>query len=138
MQVVARLHCLWDNDRKEVHTFTTSVCSPMYIKSALTKMQNFTCRKPDFIYHGKIRLLFWYACVHVCVGYVCIWGSEDKSGYCFSDAFYFLFEAGPLTSLQLPYSYRLIGSRYSRESLVSTPHPAISGIYKQMPPCPHL
>lgn len=73
-----------------------------------------------------------------CVGYMCIWGSEDKSGYRSSDAFHFLFEAGPLTSLQLPCSYRLVGSCYSRDSLVSTPHPAISGIYKQMPPCPPL
>lgn len=45
MQVVAGLHCLWDNDRKEVHMFTTSVCSPMYIKSALTKMPELHMQK---------------------------------------------------------------------------------------------
>lgn len=44
----------------------------------------------------------------------------------------------PSTSLQLPYSYRLVGSWYSRESLISTPHPAIFGIYKQIPPSPPL
>lgn len=134
MQVVAGLHCLWDNDRKEVHTFSTSVCSPYIVNLPWQRCQNFTCKKPDFIYHGKIRLLFGYVCVHVCVGYVCIWGSEDKSGYRSSDAFHSLSEAGPLTSLQLPCSYRLVGSCYSRDSLVSAPYPAISGIYKHMPP----